>query len=307
MSKLDCLTLVEQARSEIFGPQRATWLERLEQEYDHLQVTLERFLNEREVEQGLRLAAGLREFWLSTGRIDEGRDWLRAFLTLPQTEARTAIRAWALDVAGALAFWQSDQDAAQALMEEALAIRRELGDRQSIAHSLIHAGTNKWVFERDYTTARTLYEESLAIYRELDSKIGIACVRHNLGNLALEQGEYSVAYPLLKEGLAILLDAKDIWAINFALDSLAGIAAGQGQSERALRLAGASEALRESAGILLPPVWQAWVERLLEPARKMLDEEGCAVAWAEGRAMNLEQAVAFALREEPRCSKASLL
>ena len=297
MSKLDCLALVEQARSEIFGPQRATWLERLEQEYDHLQVTLERFLNEREVEQGLRLAAGLREFWLSTGRIDEGRDWLRAFLTLPQAEARTAIRAWALDVAGALAFWQSDQDVAQALTEEALAIRRELGDRQSIAHSLIHAGTNKWVFERDYTTARTLYEESLAIYRELDRKIGIAYVRHNLGNLALEQGEYSVAYPLLKESLAILLDAKDIWAINFALDSLAGIAAGQGQSERALRLAGASEALRESAGILLPPVWQAWVERLLEPARKMLDEEGCAVAWAEGRAMNLEQAVAFALDE----------
>lgn len=297
MSKLDCLTLVEQAQSELFGPKRAAWLERLEQEYDQLRVALRQLLNAGEGEEGLRLAAGLREFWLSTGRIDEGRDWLRAFLTLPQAEARTAIRAWALDVAGALAFWQSDQDAAQALTEEALAIRRELGDRQSIALSLIHVGTDKWVFERDYTTARTLYEESLAIYRELDSKIGIAYVRLNLGNLALEQGEYSVAYPLLKEGLAILRDAKDLWAINFALDSLAGIAAGQGQSERALRLAGASEALRESAGILLPPVWQAWVERLLEPARKMLDKEGCAVAWAEGRAMNLEQAVAFALDE----------
>ncbi len=297
MSKLDCLTLVEQAQSELFGPQRAAWLERLEQEYEHLQVTLKQLLDAGEAEQGLRLAAGLREFWLSTGRIDKGREWLRAFLAHPEAQAQTAIRAWALDVAGALAFWQSDQDATQALMDEALAIRQELGDRQSIALSLIHIGTNKWVFERDLNTARTLYEKSLAISQELDNGIGVAYVRINLGHLALEQGEYSVAYPSLKEGLVVLRDAKALWAINFALDGFAGIAVGLGQPQRALRLAGASEALRESAGILLPPVWQAWVERLLEPARNTLDEEECAAAWAEGRAMNLERAVAFALDE----------
>ena len=297
MSKLDCLTLVEQAQSELFGPKRAVWLERLEQEYDQLRATLGQLLDSGEAVQGLRLAAGLREFWLSTGRIDEGRDWLRAFLALPEAKAQTTIRARALDVAGVLADWQSDRDMTGALMQEALAIRRELDDKQGIALSLIHVGQYKWMLESNYTAARMLFEESLAICRELDSKIGIAYVRLNLGHLALEQGEYSVAYPLLKEGLAILRDAEDLWAINFALDSLAGIAAGQGQSERALRLAGASEALRESVGILLFPVWQAWVERLLEPAREMLDEEGCAVAWAEGRAMNLERAVAFALDE----------
>jgi tetratricopeptide (TPR) repeat protein len=138
--------------------------------------------------------------------------------------------------------------------EEALAIRRELGDEQGIALSLIHVGTNRWVFGGDYTTARALYEESLAICQELDSRMGIAYLRLNLGHLALEQGEYPVACPLLKESLTILRDANDLWAINFALDSLAGVATGQGQSKRALRLAGASEALRESVGILLPPV-----------------------------------------------------
>jgi hypothetical protein len=259
MSKLDCLALVEQAQSELFGPKRAAWLERLEQAYDPLRAALGQLLDSGEAERGLWLAAGLREFWLSTGRIDEGRDWLGAFLALPEAKARTALRAWAL--------------------------------------ALIHLGTNKRVFEHDYTAVRTLYEASLAIYQELDSKIGIAYVRTNLGHLALEQDEFSVAYPLLKEALAILWDAKDLWAINFVLDGLAGVAAGQGQLERGLHLAGASEALRESVGILLPPVSQAWVERLLEPARNTLGEEGCAAAWAEGREMMLERAVAFALDE----------
>jgi tetratricopeptide (TPR) repeat protein len=298
MSKLGCLTLVEQAQSELFGPKRAAWLERLEQEYDSLRATLGQLLDSGEAEQGLRLAAGPREFWLGTGRIDEGGDWLRAFLTLPQAEARTAIRARALDVAGALAFWQSDRDLAGALMQEALAIRRELDDKQGIALSLIHLGNNKWIFESDYTAARMLFEESLAICEALGGETDMAYPPHqNLGHLTVEQGDFRRAQSLLRRSLLTLRDKEGIWAINFTLDGLAGLAAGQGQPEKALRLAGASEALRESAGIRLPPVWQARVERLLEPAWKMLDETSCSVAWAEGRAMNLEQAVAFALDE----------
>jgi tetratricopeptide (TPR) repeat protein len=299
MSKLDCLTLVEQAQSELFGPKRAAWLERLEQEYDPLRATLGQLLDSGEAEQGLRLAAGLREFWLSTGRIDEGRDWLRAFLALPEAKAQTAIRARALDVAGALAFWQSDRDMAGALMQEALAIRRELDDKQGIALSLIHVGQYKWMFESNYTAAQVFFEESLAIYEGLGSETDIAAYPplQNLGHLAVEQGDFRRAQSLLRRSLLTLRDKEDIWAINFALDGLAGLAAGQGQPEKALRLAGASETLRESAGIRLPPVWQARMERLLEPAREMLDEAGCSATWAEGQAMNLERAVAFALDE----------
>jgi tetratricopeptide (TPR) repeat protein len=298
MSKLDCLTLVEQAQSEIFGPKRAAWLERLEQEYDSLRATLGQLLDSGEAEQGLRLVAGLREFWLGTGRIDEGRDWLRAFLALPEAKPQTAIRARALDVAGALAFWQSDRDMADALMHEALAIRRELDDKQGIALSLIHIGQYEWMFESNYTVARTLFEESLAICKELGGETDMAYPPHqNLGHLAVEQGDFRRAQSLLRRSLLTLRDKEDIWGINFALDGLAGLAAGQGQPEKALRLAGASETLRESADIRLPPVWQARVERLLEPAREMLDEARCSAAWAEGRAMNLEQAVAFALDE----------
>jgi hypothetical protein len=37
----------------------------------------------------------------------------------------------------------------------------------------------------------------------------------------------------------------------------------------------------------------------LTAPRRSLDEEAFATAWAEGRAMTLEQAVAYALDEQP--------
>jgi hypothetical protein len=209
-----------------------------------------------------------------------------------------AIRARALDVAGALAFWQDDQEAAQALMAKGLTLRRELRDKPGMAVSLIHLGLNQWIFERDYPAARRLYEASLAIFQDLQDNVGIAYVQVNLGHLALEQGEYSVAYSLLKDSLATLRDEADLWAINFALDSLAGVAAGRGQPKRALCLAGASQALRQSIGILLLPIWQAWVEGQLRPAWQALDQRSGALAWAEGQAMTVEQAVHYALAEE---------
>jgi hypothetical protein len=40
-------------------------------------------------------------------------------------------------------------------------------------------------------------------------------------------------------------------------------------------------------------------ERTVSDARGALGEEAFAAAWAEGRAMSLEQAIAFALEELP--------
>jgi len=75
------------------------------------------------------------------------------------------------------------------------------------------------------------------------------------------------------------------------------LAAAQGQPERALHLAGAAAALRETIGAPLPPTEQEEFERHLEMARQTLDEEAAAKALANGRAMTLEQAIEYALQE----------
>jgi hypothetical protein len=67
--------------------------------------------------------------------------------------------------------------------------------------------------------------------------------------------------------------------------------------EKAARLFGASEALREALGTPLPGSYRANYERNLSSMRKQLDEASVAAAWAEGRAMTMEQAIAYALAE----------
>ena len=80
-----------------------------------------------------------------------------------------------------------------------------------------------------------------------------------------------------------------------ALPGLAGLATLEGDPVRALRLAGAANALEEDAGIWAFPPIRARHERWLEAAREGVDPQAREAAWAAGRALNLEETVAYAL------------
>ena len=83
-----------------------------------------------------------------------------------------------------------------------------------------------------------------------------------------------------------------------SIEGLAGLAAAQGQAGRAARLFGAAEALRESVSNRIPPSERAEYDHNIAAARAQLSEAAFAASWAGGRAMSLEQAVAYALDED---------
>src|SRR5262249_5662410 len=83
-----------------------------------------------------------------------------------------------------------------------------------------------------------------------------------------------------------------------ALELCAGLAAAQGDPRRALRLAGAAAALRERTNRPFAPFDQTALTRRLAPALKVLSAAEQDVAWKEGQAMTLEQAIAYALEAE---------
>jgi hypothetical protein len=62
------------------------------------------------------------------------------------------------------------------------------------------------------------------------------------------------------------------------------------------RLLGAALTLREAAGKPPQPGWRSACDQLILAARGALTEEAFAAAWAEGRALTLEEAVAYALQ-----------
>ena len=67
--------------------------------------------------------------------------------------------------------------------------------------------------------------------------------------------------------------------------------------ERAARLFGAAERLREVSGLPLTPDEKVWNDRGIPAARTLLGDRAFAAAWDEGRALFWEQAVAYALEE----------
>ena len=79
------------------------------------------------------------------------------------------------------------------------------------------------------------------------------------------------------------------------LESIVGAAVALSQPGRALRLAGAAAALRESLGVPLSPIEQAKLKLSLEPAWKSLGKLGGGAVWTEGQTMPLQRAIEYAL------------
>jgi hypothetical protein len=105
-----------------------------------------------------------------------------------------------------------------------------------------------------------------------------------------------------ESGLLYLAMQRDLGykrGIAFTLRVLGHLAHHEGASARAARLMGAAIALREALGIIVVPNDRAEYDRIVESARARLGEATFASAWAEGRAMSLEQAIALALEGPP--------
>ncbi len=123
--------------------------------------------------------------------------------------------------------------------------------------------------------------------------------------MLIERADYARARALLTEGLHLAQQHGDKSQQMWALEGLACLAARLGMAQgaplegaqRAARLFGSAEALRETRGELPFPAERSIHERYVAMGRAHMDEAAWQAAWAEGRAMPLEQAIAYALGE----------
>jgi len=82
-----------------------------------------------------------------------------------------------------------------------------------------------------------------------------------------------------------------------SIEGLACAAAAGGAAERAARLFGAAEALREAAGNQQATRAHSLREPYLAAARARVDEATWSAAWEKGRTMEFEGAVVYALED----------
>jgi len=287
------LAFAERAEPELNGPDQALWLDRLETEHDNLRTALAwSFVEGAETERGLKLATALWLFWYTRGYLSEGREWLEKGAYLGGAR-ELRLKAWALCNAGNLASRQGDLGVTKGLVEEALALFRELEDKQGIVSALTLLGAVAMLGQQDLETvpalydeamslkeevedprthaylllfsgiiavgqgdwerAQALHEESLALYREISDVQGVGICLTNLGLTSVARGDYARAAALFRENLRAVAKS-DKAALLHNFVGLACATAAQGQPVRAARLWGAAEAIQEASDLRITPM-----------------------------------------------------
>jgi predicted ATPase/class 3 adenylate cyclase/DNA-binding CsgD family transcriptional regulator len=217
------LRLAEETEPELRGAQSVLRLERLEREHDNLRAVMQWLLEQERAgqrkEMALRLGSALEEFWYVCGPYSEGRAFLEQALAGSEGVA-PSVRAKALDTSGKMVGILGDQDRAQVLHEESLALSQALGDPAGIARSLQGLG---WVERHrgNYTAARRLSTEALALWREVGDKERVASTLRLLGLLHDTQGEHERARTLYEESLVLRRELGNKSAIADSLRMLA--------------------------------------------------------------------------------------
>jgi non-specific serine/threonine protein kinase len=157
------------------------------------------------------------------------------------------------------------------------------------------------MLQGDQERATTVNSEVTALVRKQGANLGglsrIPGTLERLGWAALLRGDHERAKTWHEENLRL---SQKLGNKRIAAESLEGLACAvgtKGEAERAAKLFGAAQALREAVGYPQPPGERAVQEPYWVAARSRL-EESWEAALAEGRAMEVKEAVEYAISEE---------
>lgn len=229
------LELAEQAEPRLIEADQTAWLERLDLEHNNLRAALMWAEEHGRHYLSLKLSGALFRFWSFYGYAAEGRGYLIRALMQPEAERETIVRAKALTAAGMLASQGSDSRTAYPLIKESVALSKRLGDKRSVATSLVYLSTVVGG-QGDYVYARTLLQEGLAVFEDLEDRWGIAWSLLGLGHVARVLGDYPLARSLFEESLTMRRQLGDRWGIAQSLTHQGGLSLWLGEYSSASRL-----------------------------------------------------------------------
>jgi non-specific serine/threonine protein kinase len=200
-----------------------------------------------------------------------------------------------LNYIGFASWLHGDFEKTAAVCEETLGLFRELGDKEGIVWSLMNLSAVMY-YRGNYAQAESLCWESLDLSRSIGYKEGIAWSLNIWGNVTRQQGQFDKGKAMLQESLELHYELQDRWRLASVLESLGAISYEQKKPNDSARLLGSAEALREAVGTPLPPVDREERDHYLEMTRSALGDEKFNLLWIEGRTMNIEQIVVYALK-----------
>jgi tetratricopeptide (TPR) repeat protein len=321
------LHMAQQGEPRLFASESS--IDWAETEIDNLRAALTWALekgaegnpNPARVGRALELMLPIWPLWLSRGYSIEGGDWLNRLLSVPT--AATWARARAFLLSGDLAGFKGEHEKKALLIQQALEMAQQIGDRKVIGMSLMEMGIVKR--DRRDPEAPHLFLESLNLFRELndslwecrtsfllaetyaifgnleaakrlldrgmelcraaDDKWQIAWGLEGLGNLARLEGDFERARQLYAESLSLKVQVMDKLGIAYVLAAFAQLATAQKQLERAAVLWGAAQQLAQTMNLVLTPSKEGPDYAAFLETRARLGEHAFEAAWDKGRSM----------------------
>lgn len=283
----------------------------------------------------VRLVEDLEQFWLYTGRLTEASQWVDRLVAAVRGDQ--AARARALASSALVAYNHGHTAHGKAHAEQAAALAERLQDKRTLAKVSRVQGMLAIAID-DAGQARTFCSRSLSVYKEVEDLDGEADSFYSLGLVAALEGDLVEARTMLERSLDIgtrrgrrdeasatlaflalielgrgeveaawsaiqesalaarhLGDRRAAWTLDVA----ACLAASMEEPEKALKLAAAAAEMHRDAGVRPPSVWGRFLTASLDYCRESLGDERAEAAWAEGRTLAFEEALALAVTRSP--------
>jgi non-specific serine/threonine protein kinase len=147
----------------------------------------------------------------------------------------------------------------------------------------------------DYEESLRLQEECLRLAKEVGERYAMALSLYGMGRAVLRMGDHDRARSHLLESLTLRRELGLRADVAESLGALASLETAAGRSERAARLLGASEALREATRLALVPNERKELERDTHALRSRLGAEPFVREREGGKALSFSEAIDYAL------------
>ena len=270
---------------------------------------------------------------LAQGNLLESAAAFAEAIPLERKVGDTFYLAFALAVRTALALMNGDMAGGQPAAEEAAALMRTLNNRQWILLCLpfllavesrlghveraaqLRQEVNMYLdqarhpvflpalmnlgleagMRHQWDEARVYFHRGLTLARQFKSLHFVAVMESELAHIAREQGELQAAETAYRRLIRIWRDLGRKPAVAHQLESFAFIALAEHDPERAARLMGAAEMIREDVRAPMREPEHAEYDAAVAALRAQMDAHALATAWSQGRAMDIERAIQYAV------------
>jgi predicted ATPase/DNA-binding CsgD family transcriptional regulator len=245
-------------------------------------LAIRRASDEAQVPRTLGLLGAVH---LAAGRVDDAGAALEQALASARDRGNLSVEALTLGRLARLELVAGDVAAASGRARDGVAAARRLGDLGVLANTLLELGLATSA-AGDTPAARALVDEAVAIFEGLGEERDGARGLAQAAAAAWASGDHAAADACYRGSARLHRRSGNSRILPATLRGLARLAAAGGQKERAARLLGAADGLEEG-------------EAPDRPAVDAPPVDHDRAARAEGRALSVEQAIAYALEAEP--------